>query len=429
MSKKVFFRETKLRFSILSFIFCLDFVSGFAIVSAAQSSTTSKWKETSFQWKNPPYVDADLAKKVPIQIGGLSSAILTNESEKSWELLLLMDRGPNSDPIPFIKGVGKNVRVFPLPKYSPEILTVSLRKDLSDVTVVRRMKLRDKKGVPLSGLNPVVQTESNQDSTEVPVTLEGKKITPPKTGIDPEGMCLAADRSLWVVEEYLPSLMHFSAKGNLINSVSPGHGIPDFFSLRIPNRGFEGVVCSGDKLYAILQSPLQGSPMKYGLLLEFDVKQGKASGLYLYPFEENMNKISEITMHEGFIYAVELNGLGPDKIDSKIYRFALSAEKNILSSLGADQNSSDKLFEFMKSAKNRLLSKELVIDLKGTSIGSETKIESMVFLEKSKLLLITDNDFSLASNLVFGVQPNWEKVFEHPNYSRFSIFEETVVAK
>lgn len=85
--------------------------------------------------------------------------------------------------------------------------------------------------------------------------------------LDPEGLAIAPDGTLWVGEEYGPALLHFARDGKLLGRIlPPDHYLPGENSGRTDNRGFEGVCSSPDnsRLAVLLQSPLHQDGGKGG---------------------------------------------------------------------------------------------------------------------------------------------------------------------
>lgn len=75
--------------------------------------------------------------------------------------------------------------------------------------------------------------------------------------IDPGGIALAGDGTLWLVDEYGPYLLRVTREGKILERVLP----PPLFQKRKPDQGFEGVTLSPDGkiLYAALESAPQGA--------------------------------------------------------------------------------------------------------------------------------------------------------------------------
>ena len=116
--------------------------------------------------------------------------------------------------------------------------------------------LSDDRGRPFVGAASAIETGDSAKSLR----------------LDPEGARVGPDGSVYIAEEYGPAILAFSPEGKLLKR----YAVPDKFlcakpgaskaaemppansSGRVPNHGFEGLALSpsGDKLYAIMQSPL-----------------------------------------------------------------------------------------------------------------------------------------------------------------------------
>ncbi|KAL6298115.1 esterase-like activity of phytase-domain-containing protein [Sparassis latifolia] len=115
----------------------------------------------------------------------------------------------------------------------------------------------------------------------------------PRLCLDAEGLIADTDGSVWTSDEYGPYIYHFSAAGDLIQTIQPpeaflpysSDGMLNFTSEtepaagRVGNQGFEGLSLdiSTRRLYVLLQSPtvqdggLLSNPSPYTRLLAFDV--------------------------------------------------------------------------------------------------------------------------------------------------------------
>jgi hypothetical protein len=110
--------------------------------------------------------------------------------------------------------------------------------------------------------------------------------------LDPEGLSLARDGSVWISDEYGPSLLEFDRTGRLLRRIEPPLAFRverpqgdarDELQLnargRTPNRGFEGLAIVGDgaELACLTQGPLIQDGAAKGLvcrLLELTLADG-----------------------------------------------------------------------------------------------------------------------------------------------------------
>jgi len=99
------------------------------------------------------------------------------------------------------------------------------------------------------------------------------------THIDPEGLAIVPDGTLYVTDEYIPAVYHFDREGRMLGRLMPPKDyIPDEKEEigRTENRGFEGLCLmpDGRRLAVLLQGPLAqdgGREGAYTRLLLYDV--------------------------------------------------------------------------------------------------------------------------------------------------------------
>lgn len=184
-------------------------------------------------------------------------------------------------------GTQENSADFLLRIYQLNVNFKTKSASSSQVQVQRFIQLRDPlKKIPFKIVN--------QDSAERLLT---------GADFDPESMQRAADGTYWIGEEFGPYLLHFDAKGVLLDMPYP---LPDPLNsgkeLRSPQNqfnlenvnfiepqvkqsgGFEGMALSKDGryLYPILEKPLEREQSKRVLISQFDLKSKAYTGKYFW---------------------------------------------------------------------------------------------------------------------------------------------------
>lgn len=239
--------------------------------------------------------------------------------------------------------------------------------------------------------------------------------------LDPEGVRVGPDGTVYVCDEYGPHLFAFDARGRLLKRFDvPQHlqvvhhheSKDEEHSLnsrgRQTNRGFEGLAISpdGNRLYAMLQGPLlQDHPYdsdgeRLGLhcrLVEFDLQTGKTREL-VYVLDDASLGISEVLMlDEQRILVLERDSKAGAKAKSKrLYAadFSQATDVGQIQSLPATT----------LPANVRPMTKRLYLDLLDPQFGLTgeqipAKVEGLAFgpdLPDGRRLLIvcSDNDFN-----------------------------------
>jgi hypothetical protein len=223
-----------------------------------------------------------------VDLGGIGSDIFP--AGRSGEFWTVTDRGPNGQ----IKVDDVNRRTFPVPGFDPAIVKVKV--DGKKLKVIDAIPITTRHGKPVTGL-------SNQESRdELPYNFDAStRLGLNPNGIDTEGIVQAADGTFWLVDEYSPSLVHVSSRGQVLARYVPKgldlkgadypviESLPAIFLTRKINRGFEGLAqLPGGDLVLALQSPLSNPSKKVGeaslntRLLRFSPHRGKLTAEYAY---------------------------------------------------------------------------------------------------------------------------------------------------
>lgn len=232
--------------------------------------------------------------------------------------------------------------------------------------------------------------------------------------LDPEGLRLTSGGSVWISDEYGPSLLEFDRDGRLLRRIEP----PDAFRVerpqadsreesqlnargRMPNRGFEGLelVDEGTRLVCLAQSPLLQDGAAKGLvcrLLELSLADGstRQRGVPLDGLRGSFNDLAAFA--PGRYLALERDG---ESGDARRTRRIVA-----LDFAGTDDISQRERITSADAA--RCAQKTLVCDLLDARWGPDfaalpDKIEALCFgpdLADGRRLLLVVSDNDLAAN-------------------------------
>jgi hypothetical protein len=340
-----------------------------------------------------------------VDLGGIGSDIFP--AGRSGEFWTVTDRGPNGQ----IKIDDVNRRTFPVPGFDPAIVKVKV--DGKKLKVIDAIPITTRHGKPVTGL-------SNQESRdELPYNFDASTrlgINP--NGLDTEGIVRANDGTFWLVDEYSPSLVHVSSRGQVLARYVPKglnlkgadypviESLPAIFLTRKINRGFEGLAqLPGGDLVLALQSPLSNPTKKVGeaslntRLLRFSPHRGKLTAEYAYQFDPvgvvdpGEDDTSELKI-SSIVAAGPETVLVEERTDNaaRLQRVVLRSSANILGSKWDDVATTPSYEADATGVP--VLKKELFLDL-NTVKGAPKKIEGVALLPHDTLVVINDNDFGM----------------------------------
>jgi hypothetical protein len=335
-----------------------------------------------------------------IYLGGFSGLRFLGRSPTGlYQFVTHTDRGPNADETQL--GIDGQGRPFALPEFQPRLVFLDADVRMKKFFVRAQVPLTLKNGRPVTGLPP-------ESSSEVAVDFNGKILGATDTGLDLEGVALASDGTFWLCDEYGPSLVRFSTDGVLLEQLLPGKGLPESLRYRRPNRGFEGIAISGNKLYAALESPLDNPPSKdfknsresrVTRIIEVDLGKRVAVAQYAYLLDEaDSGKLADISMESPEQFLAIEKGKG----SMKLYRVNLTAATNLqrLSSAISGPGGSLERMTLQELASNGVgaVRKTLQLDLRALGLKEE-KFEGVDRIDDKFVALLSDNDFGLAGGL------------------------------
>jgi len=274
-----------------------------------------------------------------VRLGGLSDLTAARGfgPGRWWAVT---DRGPNG----VIERDGEKLRTLLAPKFAPSLVLLRVvAEDAAEggtnavdsatrmIAVEKVVPLTGPAGTPLTGLPtggpghlPVLSADG---STELP---------PDPDGVDTEAVVQLPEGTLWIAEEYGPSLLKVGPDGRAVErhvpqgtrntaaAVPHRETIPAAYALRRDNRGFEALAATpdGSRLWALLQSPLDNPGPKAAKktgnvrLLGFNPAAGK-------PVAEHVYRMGDPTDPD---YLTK--GVPPD--DGKLCAMAMLADGRLL---------------------------------------------------------------------------------------------------
>lgn len=365
---------------------------------------------------------------------GIGSGLSRRPGDPPGRLFAITDRGPNipCDEASKILGQGADVlcagdgdaKIFPQPAFQPSIVAL----DISAIRVrlAARIGLKDSRGDAITGL-PNPRDPEHAREIEQAFTLDGSLIPPDPGGVDPEAIAAAQDGTFWVGEEYGPSLLHVAADGTVMERIVPrGVGrfyrkapypvrerLPEIWSKRRLNRGFEGLTLSpdGKHLHFVTQSPLEHPGPDVARwsrnirIVTFDVKKREIECEHLYRFERPGSFRGDPGAQRKDVKVGDMTSVGPydllvvERVErsSKIFHVRLTADMRLDPSW-MDAERRPTLEETDGRALRRqgvpVLDKRLIVD-SDREPGLPAKLEGMTWIDERTLVVIDDDDFGI----------------------------------
>ena len=363
-------------------------------------------------------------------------------------LLAIGDRGPNLKVKLAVKtygltaieehGAKGSAKVMPALEIGPAL--AELRLDGNQVTVVRATPLHGDDLKPLTGLPTPGSANSRMEPA---LAIDGTPHQPDPGGVDSEGIAVSADGTIWIGDEYGPSLLRIDDSGRVrVRWVPAGAEattagapypcaavLPALATHRHVNRGFEALALSpeGKRLHLMFQSPLAHpdeathAAARHVRLWTLDSDTGVLLAQYLYELDEPASfrrDAAKKPLDRSDVKVSELACLADNRLlvlergseTTKLYVIELS-EACLLPAEHADLATRPTIEELSASGDLRLpvLAKRLVLN---TDHHPEVSadLEGMAVLDDRTLLLVNDNDFGIEdAETVF-----WRARFDQP---------------
>jgi len=334
------------------------------------------------------------------------------------EIFGITDRGPNA----LVKspGNGREHRVLPLPEFAPGI--VRLRLDGNALDLQEFIALRDQHGKPLTG--------RSNEKTDEPCYASADAARPLPAdpgGVDPEGIRCLPDGRFLLSEEYSPSILVVSPRGEVLVRYTPKSKplagasypvkpiLPDALIHRRVNRGFECLALSADgrTAYVILQSPLgDADDARYAesrlhRVVEFDVTDplnAQVAGMFLLPATpahelRDTKKQNQVKLNDAeWLAPRRLLVLEQGKANAHLLIVDLNGATNLLDQPDSGSLTFEDIHSDLASRKIQPAAVTTLLDLGTLPDINSSKLEGLAILSPNEIALANDNDFGIGEN-------------------------------
>lgn len=345
---------------------------------------------------------------VNIREGGFSGLYFIPNSEGKF--YTINDRGPNLDLNHHPRAEKRNIKYFPFPEYAQKIHLLVITGDSLVMESSRPLQGTDNE--LFHGVNGLKNGEDELSWIDLNGTLAKR----PQFFMDAEAITFQGDSILWVGEEYRPGLLKFNAKTlELISILSPieepGYQIPklpNIFTKRAPNRGFEAIAFDGKKtIYAMLQSPLEitaADNTKLLRILEWNTETEESSFLVYEMGKQGYEqtnidwKIGDMTAVNDSQFLVLEHGTYKEEKMVDIYLVGIAQASRFRNEPDFNGKRLEELSNLENAIKMGVLpvSKTHLIDL--IQHGYDTKQgkpEGLTIINDSTIAVINDNDYGI----------------------------------
>lgn len=316
------------------------------------------------------------------------------------QFLAISDRGPNVNGPKVASGDALvPSKIFAAPEYAPRFGVIACSG--GKYAVQSEVKLRSAGGASLGGLPPAKLLSLPGlrplagEVLEESLTPDLRRIAPAGDGVDPEGIAIARDGSLWIVDEYGPSLIHLSAKGKVLHRWYPGEGLPLWLRTMQPNRGFEGIAIlpgSGDIVVSMQSPRVAPSGGGFGFI---DLLRFNPEGEYLGHYRWSLQMKSPADFAE--VKIGDIAAVSPD---------ALIAIRAFRSSVTVERIEGLKPFSLREPASGKEqegefkeVSSHTLVNLTGLG-WKKDKTEGLTILPDGRTVVVmNDDDFAVKGEL------------------------------
>ena len=373
--------------------------------------------------QNPPLLGTTAAGQ-DILLGGFSGLWFDSIDPATGVITFLAnpDRGPNCEPVN-VDGDAALERPFPLPAFQPRVCTLTYNPATNELSLVGQTLLRKPDGSPMTGLpNVFGQSPGLANTDEQPCDLFGQPLAFDPIGADLEGIVRTSDGSMWMCDEYRPSIYRFAADGlmlaryvpfgaNSYGSVLGTEALPAVYAQRRDNRGFEAIAVWNDLLYCFVQSPLDNPDVANDAnskasqntrILVFNPATESVIAEYLYVLEGGTSDKMGDACASGpgrFLVVERDSAVGPAS-KKKIFEIDLAGATDLStlpSSVAGPGGTLDRMTAAQLVAAGIVpVSKRVRVDLAAVGYAAVgDKVEGIAMRDASTIFVINDNDFQM----------------------------------
>ncbi|MEJ5189214.1 MAG: esterase-like activity of phytase family protein, partial [Breznakiellaceae bacterium] len=341
----------------------------------------------------------------------------------------ITDRGPNMDG-PVYKKETKtySTKIFPVPTFIPAIVYFEIDPASLNGKVSFLLPLKNEKGKPITGL-PI--PEGFLGSTlEVAINLSLQDVGTDSEGLDPEALRLdLRGEYFWISDEYGPFVAKVERKsGKIVQKMAPGQGLPEILAKRQANRGMEGLaITPNGKIYGIIQSILdvdgkvKDSKAPFVRMVEIDPATGKTRQ-FAVPIDAESYKRARDSKIGDLVALTNTDFLlieqGSDKNQTMrniLYRISIQNATDV-TGLRIEQKELEQVISRLEDFEKYGItptSKKPVMDLREYGWMVE-KAEGIAVIDSKNILIISDNDFGIAPQVLNPLQDKEGKSVTDP---------------
>jgi len=371
----------------------------------------------------------------------------------------ITDRGPNG--LVTVDGVKR--RTFPVVDFIPSIFKIKIEN--GEIEILKRIPLKLSNGIdPITG-NEYISGVSNGEYDELPYDGNAEMTYDyDPYGLDLEGIAYDINSgNFWICDEYRPSIVEVKPDGTVLRRIVPERTdlvspnlklekiLPEVYSQRVQNRGFEGVTITpdGKYMYAVLQNAIMNggkatASSRTHRIVKISLENLEVIGEYLY-IAENCADYGLKTQKDfvvSDIFAIDENRIlvderdkyfGEKAVNKRIYIVDLKNATNILGKYDGNITE-DKTLELLnieeiEESGIKTVAKEEILDLVDLEYPYE-KIEGLVLLN-NRIYIINDNDFSSEiPTELWEIEFGKNLIYEEKSDMRIGVFADShIIAK